>query len=100
MGQVQSRIAAERLKKWLTDLLRELVDRPDEVSVSTTVSEGGNTVVLTVRTADGEVGKVIGKQGRTAQAVRSLLEAVAAKYKQRAVLEIDDNKRRRRRDGG
>lgn len=95
MGRLTQAESAERLRKLLDDLVRELVDRPDEVSVFTTISDGGNTVVLTVRTANGEVGKVIGKQGRNAQAVRILLEAVAAKYKQRVVLEIDDNRRRR-----
>ena len=89
--------SAGRLQKLLHGLVSELVDKPHEVDVSSTVSDGGNTVVLTVRTGTGEVGKVIGKQGRNAQALRVLLEAVAAKFKQRVVLEIDDLRSRRRR---
>lgn len=98
MDKLTQEESAERLRKLLADLVCELVDRPQDVTVFTTISDGGNTVVLTVRTAAGEVGKVIGKQGRNAQAVRLLLEAVAAKYKQRVVLEIDDS-RRRHNDG-
>lgn len=97
MDRLTQAESAERMRKLLADLICELVDKPAEVGVTTTISDGGNTVVLTVRTANGEVGKVIGKQGRNAQAVRTLLEAVAAKYKQRVVLEIDDNRTRRRR---
>jgi len=92
---------ASRLRGLLLDVVKELVDRPDKVEVTQTVSDGGNTVVLTVRTADGEVGKVIGRGGRNAQALRILFEAIAAKYKQRVVLEIadSDNPRRRRNNG-
>lgn len=95
MARLTQEQSAERMRKLLADLVCELVDRPEDVTVNTTLSDGGNTVVLTVRTANGEVGKVIGKQGRNAQAVRILLEAVAAKYRQHVVLEIDDGKRRR-----
>jgi hypothetical protein len=51
-------------------------------------------IVLTVRTGPGEVGKVIGKRGKNAQAIRILMEAIAAKYKQRVVLEIADDTKR------
>lgn len=103
MHRLTQEETAGRLKTMLHGLVSELVDRPEEVDVSSTISDGGNTVVLTVRTANGEVGKVIGKQGRNAQALRILLEAVAAKFKQRVVLEIDDlrgNRRRRRHESG
>ena len=76
------------------EIVKELVDRPEGVEVQQTISAGGDTVVLTVRTADGDMGKVIGKQGRNAQALRTLLEAIAAKYKQRVVMEIAE------REGG
>lgn len=87
--------SASRLQRLLHELVSELVDEPKQANVSRTVSDGGNTVVLTIRTANGEVGKVIGKHGRNAHALRVLLEAVAAKFKQRVVLEIDDRRRRR-----
>lgn len=91
-----------KMRDLLQMLVEELVDKPDQVEVTKTTSEGGNTVVMTVRTANGEVGKVIGRQGRNAQALRVLLEAVAAKYKQRVVLEIADGvgPRRRRSNNG
>jgi predicted RNA-binding protein YlqC (UPF0109 family) len=83
----------------LATIVRELVDSPDEVNVAPAVSDGGNTIVLTVRTGSGEVGKVIGRQGKNAQALRTIMEAVAAKYRQRVVMEIADAKRKGRNDG-
>lgn len=97
MGKLTHAESAERLRALLASITKEMVDRPDGVHVTTSLSDGGGTVVLTVRTADGEVGKVIGKQGRNAQALRVLLEAVAAKYRQRVVLEIDDKPPKRKR---
>jgi predicted RNA-binding protein YlqC (UPF0109 family) len=88
--------ATERLRTLLEQNVRALVDQPDKVSVQATISDGGNTVVLTIEVADGEVGKVIGKKGRNSHALRTLLEAVAAKFKQRVVIEIADDQRRRR----
>jgi predicted RNA-binding protein YlqC (UPF0109 family) len=78
------------------EIVKELVDQPSGVDVQQTISDGGNTVVLTVRTSDGDMGKVIGKQGRNAQALRTILEAIAAKYKQRVVVEIAEREGRRR----
>lgn len=74
----------------LLGIVKELVDQPDGASVHSTISNGGGTVVMTVRTASGEIGKVIGKAGRNAQAIRLLLDAFAAKYRCRIVMEIDD----------
>jgi len=90
--------ATERLRAILERNVRALVDQPDKVSVQATISDGGNTVVLTIDVAAGEVGKVIGKKGRNSHALRTLLEAVAAKYKQRVVIEISDDQRRSRRN--
>ena len=78
------------MRELLRGLVEELVDNPKGVEVSETISDGGNTIVLTVRTGNGDMGKVIGKQGRNAQALRTLFEAIAAKHKQRVVLEIAD----------
>jgi predicted RNA-binding protein YlqC (UPF0109 family) len=63
-----------------------LVDQPEEVSVSEVV--GGHTVVLEISVAKGDMGKVIGKQGRNAQALRTILSAAAGKLRKRYVLEI------------
>jgi len=63
-----------------------LVDHPEEVSVSEV--EGNQTSVLELKVAKEDLGKVIGKQGRTARAMRTILSAASAKVKKRTVLEI------------
>ena len=71
----------------LTDLIaKALVDFPDQVNVR--LIEGDQTTVLELRVAKGDLGKVIGKQGRTAQAIRTILNASATKLNKRAFLEI------------
>lgn len=67
-------------------IARALVDNPDEVSVSEV--EGNQTSVLELKVAKEDLGKVIGKQGRTARAMRTILSAASAKLKKRTVLEI------------
>ena len=67
-------------------MVKALVDKPDEVSLREV--EGEKTTVLELRVAKEDLGKVIGKQGKTAQAMRTILNAVATKLKKRAVLEI------------
>jgi predicted RNA-binding protein YlqC (UPF0109 family) len=65
------------LKELLTYLAQGLVDRPEEVSVEQFDEEDG-TIVLELAVAEGEYGKVIGRAGRTAQALRTVLRAAAA----------------------
>jgi predicted RNA-binding protein YlqC (UPF0109 family) len=65
-----------------------LVDHPDEVVVKEI--QGSHTSVLELRVAKEDVGKVIGRQGRTAQSIRTILNAVSSKTKKRMVLEIVD----------
>lgn len=89
--------APERIRGLLEAIIKELVDRPDKVEVNQVVSQGGNTWVLTIKTANGEAGKVIGKQGRNVQALRLLLESMAAKHRRRIVLEVADNRRKLQR---
>ena len=74
------------LKDLLEYLAKSLVDNPDEVHVEAT--ETDTTVVLELSVAKDDVGKVIGKQGRTAKAMRAILNAAASKLHTRAVLEI------------
>ena len=74
------------LKQMIEDVARALVDNPDEVAV--TEVQGEQTTVLELRVAQGDLGKVIGKQGRTARAMRTLLAAAGLKHEMRAVLEI------------
>jgi predicted RNA-binding protein YlqC (UPF0109 family) len=68
------------------EIARALVDEPDAVEVET-VSREENTV-LRLRVAPGDVGKVIGKQGRTARSVRTILGAVSMKVHHRYTLDI------------
>jgi predicted RNA-binding protein YlqC (UPF0109 family) len=74
------------MKDLISDIVKALVDQPEEVSVSEV--EGDNTVVLELSVAKGDMGKVIGKQGRNAQAIRTILSAAAGKLGKRYVLEI------------
>ena len=67
-------------------IAKSLVDKPDEVEVEEV--RGDKTTVLELRVAKDDLGKVIGKQGKTAHAIRTILNATATKLKQRAVLEI------------
>lgn len=67
-------------------IAKALVDDADNVKV--TEVEGERTTVIELRVAQGDIGKIIGKQGRTAQAIRTILHATATKLRKRAVLEI------------
>ena len=67
-------------------IAKSLVDQPDEVEVAEV--KGVKITVLELRVAKDDLGKVIGKQGKTAHAIRTILNATATKLKQRAVLEI------------
>ena len=74
------------MKDLITEIVKALVDQPKEVSVNE--MGGGDTIILEVKVAKTDIGKVIGKQGRTAQAIRTILGAAAGKTRQRYVLEI------------
>ncbi|MCF8023897.1 MAG: KH domain-containing protein [Desulfobacteraceae bacterium] len=74
------------MKDLIEYIAKALVDNPDEVTV--TELEGGQTAVLELKVAKEDLGKVIGKQGRTARAMRTILNAASAKVKRRTVLEI------------
>lgn len=67
---------------------RSLVDEPDEVEVN--IIEGEKSTILELRVAQSDVGKVIGKHGRIAKAIRTILSAAATKTGKRIVLEILD----------
>lgn len=74
------------MKELITYIAKALVDQPDQVIVSEL--EGNQTSVLELKVAKEDLGKVIGKQGRTARAMRTILSAASAKVKKRTVLEI------------
>jgi predicted RNA-binding protein YlqC (UPF0109 family) len=74
------------MKELIEYIAKVLVDNPDEVKV--TELEGKQTSVIELRVAKEDLGKVIGKQGRTARAMRTILGAASTKLKKRSVLEI------------
>ena len=76
------------MKQLIEVMAKALVDAPEEVAV--TENKGEHTSVFELRVARGDVGKVIGKEGRTAQSMRIILAAASAKLKRRCVLEIVD----------
>ena len=74
------------MKELIEDIAKALVDEPDQVVVRETAGE--QVTVLELRVAPGDLGKVIGKQGRTARSIRTLLGAVSMKLNRRFTLEI------------
>ncbi len=74
------------MKDLITYIAKALVDHPEEVKVTEIL--GDQTSVLELKVAKEDLGKVIGKQGRTARAMRTLLSASSAKIRKRTVLEI------------
>ncbi len=76
------------MKDLLEYIAKALVDKPEEVSVN--VVEGDRSLILQLRVSPEDVGKVIGKQGRIAQALRTLIRATAVKQGKRAIVEILD----------
>jgi predicted RNA-binding protein YlqC (UPF0109 family) len=74
------------MKELVEYIAKALVDNPDEVQVSEVVGE--QTSVLELKVAKEDLGKVIGKQGRSARAMRTILSAASTKLRKRTVLEI------------
>ena len=74
------------MKELIEYIAKALVDYPEQVSVN--VLEGSQATVLELSVAKVDLGKVIGKQGRTAKALRIILGAASAKIRKRAILEI------------
>ena len=74
------------MKELVTEIAKVLVDSPDEVAVREV--EGEQVTVLELRVAPNDLGKVIGKQGRTARSIRTLLSAAGVKMNRRFTLEI------------
>ena len=76
------------MKELLTYIIQNLVDHPDEVSV--TEREAGSETVFEVRVANGDMGKVIGRQGRIIKEVRILMKAVAQRKGKKVSVEVHD----------
>ncbi len=76
------------MKEFVEYIAKRLVDHPDQVTLEQEEKE--NSIVVRLKVDQQDVGKVIGRKGRTAQSLRTLLAAVAAKDGKRAILEIAD----------
>ena len=74
------------MKDLIKEIVKALVDQPELVSISEI--EGENTNVLELKVAKSDIGKVIGKKGHTAQALRTILSAASGKTRKRYILEI------------
>ena len=74
------------MKEFVECLVKELVDKPEQVRVNEII--GQRVVILELHVGDGDIGKVIGRNGQTAQSLRTLLGAASAKLGKRSVLEI------------
>ena len=74
------------MRALIEEIAKSLVDEPDQVSINQVDSEQGT--VLELKVAPNDLGKVIGKQGRTARAMRTLLGAAGMKFHKRFTLEI------------
>ncbi len=74
------------MKEVLEIIAKALVDHPEEVSVSEV--EGEQSMILELRVAESDMGKVIGKQGRIAKAIRTVVKAAASREDKRVVVEI------------
>jgi predicted RNA-binding protein YlqC (UPF0109 family) len=76
----------EQVKDLVLKIAQLLVDHPDEVSVN--VIEGESSVMFELTVSKGDFGKIVGKQGRNADAIRTILNAIAGKTRKRLKLEI------------
>ena len=74
------------MKKLIDHIAQALVDKPDQVSVQEISAQ--NTLILELRVAKEDTGKVIGKKGRTADAMRTILSCASAKDQKMSILEI------------
>ncbi len=83
------------MKEFIEYVTKQLVDNPSQVHVEEII--GQHTVIYELRVGDGDMGKVIGKSGRTIDSLRTLLAAVAAKQGKRSLLELVETNRMRKK---
>ena len=74
------------MKALVEYIVKELVDTPDEVKINET--QGESIIILEISVADDDIGKVIGKEGRIANAIRTVVKAAAAKQQKKVTVEI------------
>tara|TARA_B100001287_G_C22602634_1_gene491189 strand:+ start:636 stop:887 length:252 start_codon:yes stop_codon:yes gene_type:complete len=76
----------ENIKNLLNTILSEIVDSPDQIIITTSETDKGT--LFEIKVSKGDVGKVIGKQGRVASAIRTIVKASGAKNGQRVMLNV------------
>jgi hypothetical protein len=76
------------MKEAVEKIVRALVDDNEAVEVLERAGESANTTVISVRVAESDMGKLIGREGRTVRAIRSILHAASQKHRKRFVLEV------------
>ncbi len=74
------------MKALIERIVQSLVDNPEQVEIYEI--KGGKTIIFELKVAKEDIGKVIGKQGRTVRAIRTILDAASAKLKNRVILEV------------
>ena len=84
--ELQTADGESTMRELVEFMARGLVEHPDQISVTTV--EGKTSVIFELRVAPDDMGKIIGKDGRVAKAMRTLLKVAAAKERKRAILEI------------
>ena len=82
------------MKELVEYIVKALVDKPEDVSISET--KGESLTILEIRVANDDIGKIIGKEGRIANAIRTVAKAAAAKQRQRVTVEILTREEERR----
>lgn len=86
------------MKELVEYIVKALVDKPDEVNIAET--QGESLTILEIKVAQEDVGKVIGREGRIANAIRTVTKAAAAKQKKRVTVEILTKDEERREKSG
>ena len=76
------------MKELVEVIAKSLVDHPEEVTVTVTATEDDKSIVIELRVAQEDMGKVIGKQGRIAKAIRSVVKAAASRADKKVIVEI------------
>jgi predicted RNA-binding protein YlqC (UPF0109 family) len=85
------------MKELIEYIVKALVDNPNEVNISETQGEG--LTIVEIKAAQADIGKVIGREGRIANAIRTVAKAAAAKQQKRVTVEILTEDERRGRNG-
>ena len=79
------------MKEAVEKIVKALTDNTESVEVSEKAGESANTTVISVRVAESDMGKLIGREGRTIKSIRSLLFAASQKHNKRFILDVIEN---------